>query len=363
MSDEASTLETGTPTTPPPITEKDIIFDIDFHPNQSVVACGLVTGAVSVYKYGLLPQDNFRICAFKFHKKACRALNFSVDAQYLYTCSSDKSVRSVDCNTATVAWSQTRAHADPINALKCLTEQIMSTGDDEGVVKIWDIRTNTPTKEFSENSDFISDMALSADQRMLIVTSGDGHLSVFDLRKGILEAMSDNIDDELLSIALVKGGQKVVCGSQGGVLNIFSYGDWGDVSDRMPGHPQSVDSIVALSDDVICTGSSDGIVRVVNIHPNKLLGVMGEHSDFPIEKIALSHDKALVASSSHDHMIKFWDANIYSEQGENAVTLNEDGSEEEMEDDESDSDEEGQHDAITAAQKNLAQRSNFFSDL
>ena len=31
------------------------------------------------------------------------------------------------------------------------------------------------------------------------------------------------------------------------------------------------------------TGSSDGLVRVVSIQPNKVLGVLGDHDDFPVE--------------------------------------------------------------------------------
>lgn len=31
------------------------------------------------------------------------------------------------------------------------------------------------------------------------------------------------------------------------------------------------------------TGSSDGIVRVVSIQPNRVLGVLGDHDDFPVE--------------------------------------------------------------------------------
>lgn len=39
--------------------------------------------------------------------------------------------------------------------------------------------------------------------------------------------------------------------------------------DRIPGHPASVDALVALTDDVIATGSEDGIIRVMQILPNK----------------------------------------------------------------------------------------------
>ena len=52
-----------------------------------------------------------------------------------------------------------------------------------------------------------------------------------------------------------------MCGSQGGILNIFSWGDWGDITDRFPGHPESIDSVIAISEDVVITGSSDGLIR------------------------------------------------------------------------------------------------------
>ena len=59
----------------------------------------------------------------------------------------------------------------------------------------------------------------------------------------------------------IQGGKKVVCGAGDGSLNIFSWGEWGDISDRFPGHPMSIDACVAVSDSVVCTGSIDGLVR------------------------------------------------------------------------------------------------------
>jgi hypothetical protein len=35
--------------------------------------------------------------------------------------------------------------------------------------------------------------------------------------------------------------------------------------------------------DTILTGSSDGLMRLCTIGPNKLLGVWGDHDDFPVE--------------------------------------------------------------------------------
>ncbi|KAJ1467689.1 hypothetical protein T484DRAFT_1645278, partial [Baffinella frigidus] len=99
--------------------------------------------------------------------------------------------------------------------------------------------------------DFISDMALHSDGKTLLATGGDGFLSVWNRKSGKLIAMSDQLDDEFLSLQILKRGKKVVCGSQSGVLSIFSWGHWGDVSDRMPGHPQSVESMVKIDEDTV----------------------------------------------------------------------------------------------------------------
>ena len=56
-------------------------------------------------------------------------------------------------------------------------------------------------------------------------------------------------------------GEKVVCGCGEGELNMFTWGQWGNISDRFPGHPMSVDCMVPITEDIICTGSGDGKIR------------------------------------------------------------------------------------------------------
>ena len=53
----------------------------------------------------------------------------------------------------------------------------------------------------------------------------------------------------------------MVCGSTDGTLNIFNWDEWGNISDRFPGHPMSVDCMAKYSEDVIFTGSIDGMIR------------------------------------------------------------------------------------------------------
>ena len=53
----------------------------------------------------------------------------------------------------------------------------------------------------------------------------------------------------------------MVVGNGDGALHIFNWGEWGNMSDRFPGHPVSIDCMLALNNNIIFTGSFDGIVR------------------------------------------------------------------------------------------------------
>ena len=118
----------------------------------------------------------------------------------------------------------------------------------------------------------------------LVATSGDGTVAHLSLANWKVLGQSDNMEDELLSCCVLKNG-KCVTGSQTGMLNIFSYGEWEDFSDRFPGHPSSIDAIVKVDEETILTGSSDGIGgAAISILPNKPLagesvGDMRAHGD------------------------------------------------------------------------------------
>ncbi|KAI8329773.1 WD40-repeat-containing domain protein [Choanephora cucurbitarum] len=206
------------------------VFHLDVHPSQNLVVTGMINGRMQCYRYGL--EGNEQVWNSKTFKKSCRGVAFSQDGSSIYGISRDKSIRVLDTETANVLTLKEEAHESPINALLMMDDHLMATGDDQGVIK-----------------------------RTLIAVGGDGYLSTWDIRKTDVAAMSDQMEDELLSISLVKHGKKAVVGTQDGVLSLWTWGDWGDYNDRIIGHPNSIDAICKLDEDTVCTGSSDGIIR------------------------------------------------------------------------------------------------------
>ncbi|KAJ2336356.1 WD domain repeat-containing protein 55 [Coemansia sp. RSA 2681] len=284
---------------------KEPVIDVAFSPTADLVASSLITGHIFIHRYSL--AGNQRQHRLKPHRKSCRSLCFSGDGLSLYTASKDKSWQSLDIVTGTELTRIEEAHDKAINVVKYVNEQIIATGDESGGVKLWDIRQNKPAFTFKEHVDYISDMVFHSEKRHLLAASGDGYLSVYDVRKSKPFHVSENQDDELLSVAIMRGGKKVVVGETDGVLGIFTYGQFDDVTDRFPGHPQSIDSICKLTEDLCVTGSSDGLLRIVQLFPHKLVGVAGDHKSLPVEKVVLSYDQQWLASCSHDHTVHFWD--------------------------------------------------------
>jgi WD repeat-containing protein 55 len=67
------------------------------------------------------------------------------------------------------------------------------------------------------------------------------------------------------------------------------------MKDHLLSHPLSVDALCTLpvalpnvdTTSTILTGSSDGYVRAVRILPTKMLGVVADHGDWPVERISI----------------------------------------------------------------------------
>lgn len=199
-------------------------------------------------------------------------------------------------------------------------------------------------KHRSSDSDADSDAEHMSDENSslpapgrerLVCTSGDGTLSVLDFRaplsgkqtKGTSSGsdptaiqpgveVSEDQEDELLSITSVRSGSKLLVGTQLGMLSLWAPSrGLLDHVDRIPGHPSSIDCLQPLDDDTILTGSSDGLIRVVQVLPHKFLGVVADHGQgLPVER--MKRRGRLLVSCGHGSEIKVTDVGALLEDGD-----------------------------------------------
>ncbi|KAF7319414.1 Protein monoubiquitination-related protein [Mycena chlorophos] len=293
------------------------IFDVVFHPTASTVYTALLSGQVKAFRFA--PDAHEEVFAARPSKRSCRALTLDDRGERLFAGGKAKAIFTIDTTTGAVSETRAAAHEDPINRLKHVMPWLLASGDDSGVIKLWDPRQPAALRTHKQHFDYISDFLWLPDKQHLLATSGDGTLSVMDVRskKTTPFAHSEDQEDELLAATTIKGlvrlpfawfrslncvfsGAKIVVGTQLGILSIFNRSKgYADCVDRVPGHPSSIDALCALPQEFIAsssspgmentvlTGSADGLVRAVQILPTQLIGVVADHGELPVERLAV----------------------------------------------------------------------------
>ncbi|KAM3342653.1 WD repeat-containing protein 55 [Capsicum galapagoense] len=284
-------------------------FDIDFHPSDNLVAAGLITGDLLLYRYNA-DSPAQKLLEVNAHSESCRALRFINEGRAIVTGSPDFSILATDVVTGSEIVRLQNSHGAAVNRIVNLTESTIASGDDEGCIKVWDTRQRSCSNSFNAHEEYISDITFAADSMKLLATSGDGSLSVCNLRSSKIQTRSEFSEEELLSVVIMKNGRKVICGTQSGTLLLYSWGFFKDCSDRFVDlSPNSIDVLLKLDEDRVITGSENGLISLVGILPNKIIQPIAEHSEYPVERLAFSHDRNYLGSASHDHLLKLWDLN------------------------------------------------------
>ncbi|KAL9321682.1 hypothetical protein ACSQ67_009735 [Phaseolus vulgaris] len=139
----------------------EIPFDVDFHPSDNLVATALINGDIHLYRFSpdTVPKRKLDVHA---HRDSCRAVRFidcgRGNAVYLIL---DVVRYTTGVNTTSPA----------INRLINLTEFTVASGDDDGFIKVWDIRTRSCCNNFYAHEKYISDMTFASDAMKLLSTS------------------------------------------------------------------------------------------------------------------------------------------------------------------------------------------------
>ena len=193
-------------------------------------------------------------------------------------------------------------------SMKPINENVFFTGDDVGCLKMYDLRSgDEPLMNEKQNEDYLSDLDIDSTNRILLTTSGDGHLTAFNVKSKKFVLQSEPFDSGFQSVRYLGHRNKVVVGAEDGALNIFNVGEWGNISDRLPLSKKrsfgecSIDGIQVVSERLIIASGSDGGLRLVRMFPNKILCCTEDH-DGAIECIHYNANTERVLSAETDQV-------------------------------------------------------------
>ncbi|PSN32343.1 hypothetical protein C0J52_26806 [Blattella germanica] len=293
---------------PPDIVVDDLIGVISFHPKTDMIAVGTFSGDVILYKY--TNESTEILNTLEIHLKVCRDMEFSEDGNTLYSCSKDRSITLCDVNTGLFKNVYDNAHEDAINCLLIFNDNMLATGDDNGIVKLWDTRKKDAVCSFKEVENYVHSMVTTEEQKFLVYTSGDGTLTSVDLNTRKLHIQSESYEHELTSLATMKNETKLLVSSSNGINYIFNWGEFGYHSDEFPGPKRCINRTIPVTENVAVCGDEDGLIRAIHLFPHSHLGIVGQHK-FPIESLDISCDGQFIASSTSESIVKFWNIKYF----------------------------------------------------
>lgn len=180
-------------THPPDINIDDFVVDLSFHPDEDILAAATMSGDAIIYKYSV--DENTLVNTLELHTKAIRDIEFSLDGSILYSASKDKSILLTDLQTGKYKQCYEQAHEQPISKMLVFDENLFATGDDDGTIKLWDIRQRTTVPVFSlkEVDDYITSLLTNDAKKILLATSGDGYLTAINISARYFCQLLNNI--------------------------------------------------------------------------------------------------------------------------------------------------------------------------
>jgi WD40 repeat protein len=228
-----------------------------------------------------------------------RTLAFSPCGTTLVSCGEDSDIRiwnplSGNCDAII------KGHTSPIDSLCWLSDTVVASGSDDGLVKLWDIPARRWLKDLSHHTDRVHSVSCSADGSKLASASWDRTLKVYDVPTG---ATLKTIPIRTSFVSLSSKGDRLVCRSAAD-LQIW------DLSRDVPltisaAHGNHEVNSACFSPDATFIASAGG-------HTVKLWATEFHDSrDFHSKKvgcICFSEDGSLIASGSFDGTVKIWDA-------------------------------------------------------
>ncbi|XP_012279837.1 WD repeat-containing protein 55 homolog [Orussus abietinus] len=296
---------------PPVIVTEEFTVDLCFHPVDDLIALASITGDVLLYRYN--NEETELVSTLELHLKACRDVEFSHDGKILYSTAKDRSIILTDLETEKLTRIYENAHEHPVYTMYVINENVFATGDDDGVVKLWDLRQrgDSPLLSLKEMQDYVGSMITTSDEKYLACSSGDGTLTTLNIRAKKMHVQSEEYDEELICLGLMKDETKLLTATSKGKMYVFNWGEFGYHSDEFPTVTKKpINSMVTITDTVVITGGDDGLLRGTSLFPHRQLGVVGQHK-FSIEALDVCNDGTLIASCSHDNEVKFWNVKYF----------------------------------------------------
>ena len=189
---------------------------------------------------------------------------------------------------------------------------LLASGGADNTVKVWRGQWNkeSVTRQLPDFG-HANAIAFSPDGTRLFAGSGAGYLQVWDAATGDRTATISGESGRITSLSIAPSGKQLAFGSSQGALKIWNIetDPVGQAIEVLVGTGAQVNAIAysPTNPDLIISGDQSGTLTIWNLAQSRIDPTLVlNNSTGHITSLAISPDGQLLASGSHDDIIRLW---------------------------------------------------------
>jgi WD40 repeat protein len=188
----------------------------------------------------------------------------------------------------------------------------VATSGDDGLIRVWDVRTGRLLRSARATSGTVSDVAVSPDGRLLASCTDSGEGSKVQLRDARtlrpLRTFAAQ-EDGIFEVVFSPDGRLLASGGRDRVVRLWDVRTSRLVR-SLTGHDDAVTALAFTPDGLRLASASaehDSTVRVWDVRTGRSLHTLAAHGDW-VTSVAFAPGGATLASGGRDHKLIIWDA-------------------------------------------------------
>lgn len=179
-------------------------------------------------------------------------------------------------------------------------------GSNDKTLKVWDAHTGVELLTLDEPSSFLIGCAISADNSLIVTTSGGGMLRVWDAESGAERQAFFGHTSYVICCAISPDGSWIVSGSGDRTLKVWDTRSESTL--KLPGHTACVNDCAISADGSLCVSASDDkTLKIWNPDTGAQRLTLSGHLNHVVS-CAMSADGSVIISTSEDGSLRVWDA-------------------------------------------------------
>lgn len=294
-------------------------------------------------------KNTFNTITLEGHTGKINALCFSPDGKELASAADDNNIILWDVKTA----KKLKTLKGHTNYVTCLAYspngKLLLSGSDDKTVRLWDILPNhmdrfTPTNEntilsacsFSPNGKRIVftsfhnnliivrntedgkmlhsfeghkntlSVAFSPDSTLILTTSTDSTIKIWDIQKEILFQTLHGHKGNVISAVFSPNSKFIASGSQDKTIMIWDATSY-KLRNTLKGHKGIIKSVAFNADgSMLVSASADKTIKIWDTNSGQCITTLSGHTD-AVNSVAFHPINLQIVSTSNDNTIRVWD--------------------------------------------------------